>query len=165
MLQMNRFEYWHLSTNVASGSIWISTFGNFGTDVANGSIRILIFVYQCCKWIDPNIDIWVPMLQMDRSEYWHLGTNVANGSIWILTFGYQCCKWIDMNIDIWIPMLQMDRYEYWHLGVWILKFPSPVLGGRAKGLSLLGLMSHSQMIGPQPRTFLENACLVQILLV
>ena len=33
-------------------------FGNLGTNVANGSIRILTFGYQCCKWIDPNIDIW-----------------------------------------------------------------------------------------------------------
>ena len=29
-----------------------------------------------------------------------------------------------------------------YLGVCTLKFPSPVLGGPAKGLSLLGLMSH-----------------------
>ena len=70
-----RSEYWHLGTNVANGSvriltfgnlgtnvangsIWILTFGNLGTNVANGSIWILAFGYQCCKWIDLNIDIW-----------------------------------------------------------------------------------------------------------
>ena len=53
-----RFEHWHLGTNVANGSIWILTFGNLGTNVANGSIRILTFGYQCCEWIDLNIDIW-----------------------------------------------------------------------------------------------------------
>ena len=37
--------------------IYILIFGNLGTNVANGSIRILTFGYQCCKWIDPNIDI------------------------------------------------------------------------------------------------------------
>ena len=45
--------------------IYILIFGNLGTNVANGSIRILTFGYQCCKWIDPNIDIWVPIVTTD----------------------------------------------------------------------------------------------------
>ena len=49
----------NLGTNVANGSIRILTFGYLGTNVANGSIRIWTFGYQCCKWIDPNMDIWV----------------------------------------------------------------------------------------------------------
>ena len=33
-----------------------------------------------------------------------------------------------------------------HLGVCILKFPSAVLGGCPRGLSLLGLMSNTHML-------------------
>ena len=45
-------------------------FGNLGTNVANASIRIWTFGYQCCKWIDPNIDIgllrhWVLVSEPD----------------------------------------------------------------------------------------------------
>ena len=88
----------------------------------NDYIRIAAPANRIANGPDPNIDIWLPMLQMDRSEYWHLVIWVpmlqmdrSNIDIW--SFGYQCCEWIDLNIDIWVPMLQMDRSEYWHLAI------------------------------------------------
>ena len=49
-------------------------------------IRIAAPAKRIANGSDLDIDIWVPMLQTDRSEHWHL--------------------------VIWVPMLQMDRSEY-----------------------------------------------------
>ena len=43
-------------------------FGNLGTNVANGSIRILTLDITSRIYIQIRV-IWVPMLQMDRSEH------------------------------------------------------------------------------------------------
>jgi hypothetical protein len=48
--------------------IYIMDFGNLGTNVANGSIRILTLDITSRIYIQILV-IWVPMLQMDRSEY------------------------------------------------------------------------------------------------
>ena len=48
--------------------IYILDFGNLGTSVANGSIRILTLDITSRIYIQILV-IWVPMLQMDRSEY------------------------------------------------------------------------------------------------
>ena len=47
---------------------YIMDFGNLGTNVANGSIRILTLDITSRIYIQVLV-IWVPMLQMDRSEY------------------------------------------------------------------------------------------------
>ena len=48
--------------------IYIMDFGNLGTNVPNGSIRILTLDITSRIYIKIWI-IWVPRLQMDRSEY------------------------------------------------------------------------------------------------
>ena len=48
--------------------IYILALGNSGTNVANGSIRILTLDMTSRIYIQILV-IWVPMLQMDRSEY------------------------------------------------------------------------------------------------
>ena len=49
--------------------IYILDLGNLGTNVANGSIRILTLDITSRIYIIQIFVIWVPMLQMDRSEY------------------------------------------------------------------------------------------------
>ena len=48
--------------------IYIMDFGNLGTNVANGSIRILTLDITSRIYIQILV-IWVPMLQMNHSEY------------------------------------------------------------------------------------------------
>jgi len=48
--------------------IYILDLGNLGTNVANGSIRILTLDIASRIYIQILV-IWVKMLQMDRSEY------------------------------------------------------------------------------------------------
>ena len=52
--------------------IYIMDFGNLGTNVANGSIRILTLDITSSIYIYP--------------DFGNLGTNVANGSVRILTY-------------------------------------------------------------------------------
>ena len=73
----------------------------------NDYIRIAALANRIANGSDPNIDIWVPMLQMDRSEYWHL-------VIWVPMLQMDRSEY--WQLVIWVPMLRMDRSEYWHLG-------------------------------------------------
>ena len=56
--------------------IYILDFGNLGTNVANGSIRILTLDITSRIYI-PILVMWVPMLQMDRSEHWHIESPIG----------------------------------------------------------------------------------------
>ena len=49
--------------------IYIPNLCNLGTNVANGSIPILTLDISSRIYMQILV-IWVPMLQMDRSEYW-----------------------------------------------------------------------------------------------
>jgi hypothetical protein len=49
--------------------IYILSFGNLGTNVANGSVRIIDLGYNIQNLYIQIWVIWVPMLHMDRSEY------------------------------------------------------------------------------------------------
>jgi hypothetical protein len=51
------------------GYLYMLDLGNLGTNVANGSIRILTLDITSRIYIYIYFVIWVPMLQMDRSEY------------------------------------------------------------------------------------------------
>ena len=56
--------------------IYILDFSNLGTNVANGSIRILTLDITSRIYIQIWV-IWVPMLQMDRSEFRHISSTLC----------------------------------------------------------------------------------------
>ena len=62
------YIFWILYPEYGYIYIYILDLGNLGTNVANGSIRILTLDITSRIYIQIWV-IWVPMLQMDRSEY------------------------------------------------------------------------------------------------